>query len=128
MRVELSDAGNYPPLRDYFLRLGASVASRDGLTFDVEFPRGLLDEDENPEMYLETWVRARRLEARVVATVRRQVLKPSGTQARPRRRTRAVLRLRDLGSCSSGRDSSAATSSRRRLGRAAEAAMLSAGS
>ena len=66
MRVELSDAGTYPPLRDYFLRLGASVASENGVTFDVEFPDGLLDEDESPETYFETWKRARCLEARVV--------------------------------------------------------------
>ena len=66
MRVELSDAGNYPPVREYFLRLGASVTSSDGLTIDVDFPEGLLDEDESPEMYLKTWARANHLHARVI--------------------------------------------------------------
>ena len=66
MRVELSDAGNYPPVREYFLRLGASVTSSDGLTIDVDFPEGLLDKDESPEMYLKTWARANHLDARVI--------------------------------------------------------------
>jgi Type II secretion system (T2SS), protein E, N-terminal domain len=68
MRIELVDPGNYPALRDYFLRLGGSVASEDGATLDVEFPDGLLDDDESAEMYFETWSRANHLDARVVAS------------------------------------------------------------
>jgi hypothetical protein len=68
MRIELADPGNYPALRDYFLRLGGSVASEDGMTLDVEFPDGLLDDDESAEMYFETWSRANHLDARVVAS------------------------------------------------------------
>ena len=66
MRVELTDAGNYPALRDYFLRLGGAVFSEDGRIVDVAFPDGLLDEDESPEMYYRTWARANGLDARVV--------------------------------------------------------------
>ena len=65
MRIELAQSNDYPALRDYFTRLGASVACSDDLTIDVEFPDGLLDADECPEMYLETWVRAKRVNARV---------------------------------------------------------------
>ena len=36
------------------------------MTLEVDFPEGLLDEDESPEMYYETWARANRLDARVV--------------------------------------------------------------
>ena len=57
MRIELTDSLDYPGLRDYFLRLGASVTSGDGVTLEVDFPAGLLDEDETPEMYYETWAR-----------------------------------------------------------------------
>ncbi len=66
MRVELTDPGHYPALRDYFLRLGGSVVSEDGLLVDLAFPEGLLDEDESPEMYYRTWAHANRLDARVV--------------------------------------------------------------
>ena len=67
MRIELTDSRDYPGLRDYFLRLGASVAvSEDGATIEIDFPDGLLDEDESAEMYYETWARANRLGARVV--------------------------------------------------------------
>jgi Type II secretion system (T2SS), protein E, N-terminal domain len=66
MRVELTDAGQYPALRDYFQRLGGSVVSEDSLTVDVEFPEGLLDEDESPELYYRTWARTNRLDTRVV--------------------------------------------------------------
>jgi hypothetical protein len=67
MRIELTDSHDYPALRDYFLRLGASVSvSGDGATLEVDFPDGLLDEDESPEMYYETWARAHRLDARAV--------------------------------------------------------------
>jgi hypothetical protein len=70
MRVELTDARDCPGLRDYFLRLGASVAvSADGTTIDVEFPDGLLDDDESAEMYYETWARGNRLDARTVASI-----------------------------------------------------------
>ena len=67
MRIELADSRDNRGVRDYFLRLGASVAiSADGATIDVAFPDGLLDEDESAEMYYESWARANRLTARVV--------------------------------------------------------------
>ena len=66
MRIELTDSLDYPGLRDYFLRLGASVTSGDGVTLEVDFPAGLLGEDETPELYYETWARTTRLDARVV--------------------------------------------------------------
>ena len=66
LRIKLTDPRDHPGLRDHFLRLGASVAaSTDGATLDVEFPNGLLDEDESAEMYYETWARRHRLDARV---------------------------------------------------------------
>ena len=71
MRIELTDSREFPGLRDYFLRLGASVAaSGDGATVDIDFPDGLLDEDESAEMYYETWARANQLDARVVDSSR----------------------------------------------------------
>ena len=66
MRIELSDASHFPGLRDYFLRLGASVESADATTIDVTFPDGLLDDDESAEMYFATWARGNRLDAGVV--------------------------------------------------------------
>ena len=78
MRVELTDAGDYPALRDYFLRLGGSVVSDDSLIVDVAFPEGLLDEDESPEMYYRTWARANRLDARVVERSRGQAVAEAG--------------------------------------------------
>ena len=79
MRIELTDTRDYPGLRDYFLRLGASVdASTDGATLDVEFPDGLLDEDESAEMYYETWARTHRLDARVVDHGSLSAPEPSG--------------------------------------------------
>jgi hypothetical protein len=66
MRIELTDSLDYPGPRDYFLRLGASVTSGDGVTLEVDFPAGLLDEHETPETYYETWARTTRLDARVV--------------------------------------------------------------
>ena len=87
MRVELSDAGNYPPVRDYFLRLGASVASSDGVTIDVDFPEGLLDEDESPEMYLKTWARANHLDARVIESSNPPAAEANGSSKRGARRS-----------------------------------------
>ena len=78
MRIELTNSRDYPGLRDYFLRLGAAVTgSGDGGTLEVEFPDGLLDEDESAELYYETWARANRLDARVADG--------SGSRAAPER-------------------------------------------
>jgi hypothetical protein len=55
-----------PGASGLLLCLGASVAaSPDGARLDVEFPDGLLDEDESPGMYYETLARANRLDARI---------------------------------------------------------------
>ncbi len=62
MRVVLSDSRQYVSLRNYFLRLGASVVCGDGEAVDIDFPDGLLNEDESPEMYYETWARANHVE------------------------------------------------------------------
>ena len=79
MRIELTDPREFPGLRDYFLRLGASVeVSGDGATLEIDFPDGLLDEDESAEMYYETWARTNRLDARVVDSSSRQPLKAAG--------------------------------------------------
>ena len=61
MQIELTDQRELKSLQDYFLRLGASVRSEDA-TIHVDFPEGLLDEDESPEMYLRTWLRAHNAE------------------------------------------------------------------
>ena len=67
MRIELTDPRDHSGLRDYFLRLGASVeVSEDGATIEIAFPEGLLDEDESAEVYYETWARTNRLDARLV--------------------------------------------------------------
>jgi MshEN domain len=102
MRVELTDAGDYPAFRDYFLRLGGSVVSDDSLTVDVTFPEGLLDEDESPQMYYRTWARANRLHARAVEDGRGQtaveeaapltlVAPPPDSDARPPMRLGELL-------------------------------------
>lgn len=66
MHIELTDLRQFSPLRDYFLRLGASVASEDDGTLDVAFREGLLNDDESAELCFESWVRANRVDARVV--------------------------------------------------------------
>ncbi len=62
MRVVLSYQRYYTSLRNYFLRLGASVKSGDREKVVIDFPDGLLNEDESPEMYYETWARANHVE------------------------------------------------------------------
>ncbi len=62
----LSDQRDYTSLRNYFLRLGASVRSGDSETVDIDFPDGLLNADESPEMYYETWARANHVEVETV--------------------------------------------------------------
>jgi len=101
MRIELTDAGDYPALRDYFQRLGGSVVSDDSLTVDVIFPEGLLDEDESPEIYYRTWARANRLDARatddgrgqtdVAAAASRTLVSPPDAAARPPMRLGELL-------------------------------------
>ena len=67
MRIELNDPVHYPPLRDYFLRLGAEVGRAEGNAIDVHFAEGLLEDDESAEMYFSTWARYNRVDAQVVA-------------------------------------------------------------
>ena len=69
MRIELTEARHYPALRDYFLRLGADVAQTDKESLEVHFAEGLLQEDESAEMYLQTWARRNRVDARVTTAV-----------------------------------------------------------
>jgi len=61
MRIELTELSHCAALRDYFLRLGADVQTNGGV-IEIQFPDGLLQEDESPEMYLQTWVRYKRLD------------------------------------------------------------------
>ena len=61
MRIELTELSHCAALRDYFLRLGADVQTNGGV-IEIQFPDGLLQEDESPEMYLQTWVRYKRVD------------------------------------------------------------------
>ena len=69
MRIELTDPRHRPALRDYFLRLGADVSQDDDGAIEVHFAEGLLQEDESAEMYLQTWARRNRVDARVTTAV-----------------------------------------------------------
>ena len=79
MRIELTEARHCPALRDYFLRLGAEVVQTDEEAIDVHFAEGILQEDESAEMYLQTWARYNRVDARS-----RQPSPRSGRLRRPR--------------------------------------------
>ncbi len=61
MRIELTELSHCAALRDYFLRLGADVQTNGGV-IEIQFPDGLLQEDESPEMYLQTWVRYKQID------------------------------------------------------------------
>lgn len=100
MRIELTEPRVYPELRDYFLRLGADVEQTDAETLDVHFADGLLDEDESPEMYFQTWARNNQGEARIAGatiglTVVSSVVESSTLQPDPRT-AKPLLRLGEL--------------------------------
>jgi hypothetical protein len=98
MRIELTEEWLYTDLRDYFLRLGAEVVRTDEGAIEVNFADGILREDESTEMYLQTWARYRRVEARVVgATVSVQTATALEASSQPpASRATPPLRLGEL--------------------------------
>ncbi len=104
MRIELTEARHRPALRDYFLRLGAEVVQTDEETIDVDFAEGILQEDESAEMYLQTWARYNRVDARlttVLASFRPTAapeapLEPTDPSAKPPMRLGELLLSKGL--------------------------------
>ena len=66
--IHLTDEVDYPALRDYFLRLGASVERTHEGIVEVRFSEGVLQDDESAEMYLRTWVRNNRVAGQAALT------------------------------------------------------------
>jgi hypothetical protein len=96
MRIELTEPRAYHALRDYFLRLGADVDQADSNTIDVHFADGLLQEDESPEMYFQTWAAANRSDARLTGAPAKLSGVPSERIQPPESGTKPLLRLGEL--------------------------------
>ncbi len=96
MRIALTESRAYPALRDYFLRLGADVEQADPKTIDVHFADGLLQDDESPEMYFQTWVAANRSDARITGPPAQLSAVPSEAIQPPESGTKPLLRLGEL--------------------------------
>ena len=96
MRIELTEPRAYPALRDYFLRLGAEVEQAGTKTIDVNFADGLLQEDESPEMYFQTWALANRGEARLTAETVTLSAVPDAPALPPDPPPKPLLRLGEL--------------------------------